>query len=313
MLITRCFIVSLLTIMSTPQSPNTRAYVILAVGIFCISFSAIFVKWTHLPGVTSGFYRLGISTLVLLIPFLRQRANRPPLNRRALALGALGGVWFGLDVIAWNTSLTYASAASATLLGNTSSVIVALVAWLIFREKLRGKFWLGLFIAVAGVLLVLGADLMNVQETQAIADTRTFGNLLSLLGAFFYAGYLLTTQRTRAHLDTVSSLFFMSAVGAVILLLVNVVQGLPLIGFAPQTWLALLGLALITHVGGWLAINYALGHIRASIVSVTLLAQPVMTALFSIPLLGENLFLLQIIGGVLVLSGIYIVNRHGRS
>jgi drug/metabolite transporter (DMT)-like permease len=74
-----------------------------------------------------------------------------------------------------------------------------------------------------------------------------------------------------------------------------------------------LGLALITHVGGWLAINYALGHIRASIVSVTLLAQPVMTALLSIPLLGEDLFPLQIVGGVLVLSGIYIVNRYGRS
>lgn len=297
---------------SQPAS-TTRAYVILAIGIFCISFSAIFVKWTHLPGVTSGFYRLAISTLVLAVPFLRQRADRPPLNHRALALGALGGVWFSLDVIAWNTSLTYASAASATLLGNTSSVIVALVAWLIFREKLRGKFWLGLFIAVAGVLLVLGADLIMVQETQAIADTRTYGNLLSLLGAFFYAGYLLTTQHTRAHLDTVSSLFFMSAVGSVILLAVNVVQGQMLIGFAPQTWLALLGLALITHVGGWLAINYALGHLRASIVSVTLLAQPVMTALFSIPLLGEALFPLQIIGGGLVLGGIYIVNRYGRS
>lgn len=297
---------------SQPAS-TTRAYVILAIGIFCISFSAIFVKWTHLPGVTSGFYRLAISTLVLAVPFLRQRADRPPLNRRALALGALGGVWFALDVIAWNTSLTYASAASATLLGNTSSVIVALVAWLIFREKLRGRFWLGLFIAVAGVLLVLGADLITVQETQAIANTRTYGNLLSLLGAFFYAGYLLTTQRTRAHLDTVSSLFFMSAVGSVILLAVNVVQGQMLIGFAPQTWLALLGLALITHVGGWLAINYALGHLRASIVSVTLLAQPVMTALFSIPLLGEALFPLQIIGGGLVLGGIYIVNRYGRA
>ena len=290
-----------------------RAYLILAFGIFCISFSAIFVKWTHLPGVTSGFYRLAISTAVLLIPFMRQRADRPPLTRRALLLGALGGVWFGLDVIAWNTSLTYASAASATLLGNTSSVIVALGAWLIFREKLRGKFWLGLGVAVSGVLLVLGADLITVQATQAIADTRTFGNLLSLLGAFFYAGYLLTTQRTRAHLDTLSSLFFMSAVGSVILLMVNLAQGLPLTGFAPQTWLALLGLALVTHVGGWLAINYALGHIRASIISVTLLAQPILTALFSIPLLGEGLFPLQIIGGALALSGIYIVNRYGRS
>src|SRR5512147_2515076 len=196
--------------MPTSQpSATSRAYVILGIGIFCISFSAIFVKWTHLPGVTSGFYRLAISTLVLLMPFVRVRADRPPLNRRALTLGVLGGVWFGLDVIAWNTSLSYASAASATLLGNTSSMIVALAAWLIFREKLRGKFWLGLFIAVAGVLLVLGADLMTVQETQAVADTRTFGNLLALLGAFFYAGYLLTTQHTRNHLDTVSSLFFM--------------------------------------------------------------------------------------------------------
>ncbi len=297
---------------SRPTS-NTRAYAILAIGIFCISFSAIFVKWTHLPGVTSGFYRLSISTAVLLIPFLLRRTDRPPLSRRALALGALGGVWFGLDIIAWNTSLTYASAASATLLGNTSSVIVALAAWLIFREKLRGKFWLGLFIAVAGVLLVMGADLITIQDTQVVADTRTFGNLLALLGAFFYAGYLLTTQHTRAHLDTLSSLFFMSAIGSVILLAVNLAQGLPLAGFAPQTWLALLGLALITHVGGWLAINYALGHLRASIVSVTLLAQPVMTALFSIPLLGEDLFPLQIVGGVLVLSGIYIVNRYGRS
>jgi drug/metabolite transporter (DMT)-like permease len=93
---------------------------------------------------------------------------------------------------------------------------------------------------------------------------------------------------------------------------ITIAQGDPLWGFSINSWLALLGLALITHVIGWLAISYALGHIRASIVSVTLLGQPVLTALFSIPLLGEGLVLLQIIGGLLVLSGIYIVNRLGR-
>ena len=46
---------------------------------------------------------------------------------------------------------------------------------------------------------------------------------------------------------------------------------------------------------------------------MTLLGQPVLTALFSIPLLGEDLFPLQIVGGLLVLGGIYIVNRYGRS
>jgi drug/metabolite transporter (DMT)-like permease len=123
-----------------PRSPLSRAYLLLALGIFFISFSAIFTKWTTLPGVTSGFYRLAIAALALAIPFYKRRAQHPPLDRRVLALALLGGLWFALDTAMWNTSLTFTSAASATLLGNTSSILVALGAWLIFRERLRGRF-----------------------------------------------------------------------------------------------------------------------------------------------------------------------------
>jgi drug/metabolite transporter (DMT)-like permease len=295
-----------------PRSTLTRAYLLLALGIFFISFSAIFTKWANLPGVTSGFYRLAIAAVALALPFYRRRAQHPPLDRRVLALALLGGLWFALDTALWNTSLTLTSAASATLLGNTSSVLVALGAWLIFREHLRGRFWLGLLVALIGVLLVLSADWLTPQDTAALADTRTLGNLLALAAAFFYAAYLLTTQHTRASLDTVSYLFIMSAFGASVLLVFNVVRGFPLTGFPPPTWLALLALGLITHVGGWLAINDSLGYIPASIVSVTLLGQPVLTAILAIPLLGEALFPLQIIGGILALTGIYIVNRFGR-
>ena len=69
----------------------------------------------------------------------------------------------------------------------------------------------------------------------------------------------------------------------------------------------------MSHLGGYLAINYALGHLRATSVSVSLLGQPVLTALLSIPLLGELLSVQQIIGGTLVLAGIYLVNRRGSS
>lgn len=68
-------------------------------------------------------------------------------------------------------------------------------------------------------------------------------------------------------------------------------------------------LGLIPQVAGWLAINQALGHIKPTIASVTLLSQSVFTALFSIPLLGEQLTLLEIGGAVIVLGGIYLVNR----
>ncbi len=292
---------------------TTRAaYVILAFGIFCIGFSAIFVKLADLPGSTSGFYRLGIASIALLPMYLARRSKFPPLPKRVFGLAALGGLFFALDVWTWQSGLIYTSAASATLLGNTSSIIVALGAWLIFREKLRLPFWTGLFIAFVGVLIVLGADFLTPHASDAVANVRTEGNLLALLGACFYAGYLLTTQHTRVHLDTVAYLFLMSAIGALILLGITIAQGDPLWGFSIKAWLALLGLALLPHVIGWLAISYALGHIRASIVSVTLLGQPVLTALFSIPLLGEGLVPLQIIGGLLALSGIYIVNRFGR-
>jgi drug/metabolite transporter (DMT)-like permease len=294
-----------------PHSP-ARAYLVLTLGIFCIAFSAIFVKWSRLPGATTGFYRLAISSAVMLVPFLMRRSHRAPISSRVFGLAALGGLWFALDVWVWQTGLTYASAASATLLGNTSSILVALGAWLIFHEKLKFNFWIGLGVAFTGVLLVLGADLFAAPAAQTLTNTRTEGNLLSLLGAFFYAAYLLTTQHTRAHLDTLSYLFIMSGVGALILLLPNIVQQQPLWGYSTEAWLALVGLALIAHLGGWLAIGYALGHLRASLVSVTLLGQPVLTALLSIPLLGEGLYPLQIVGGLLVLSGIYVVNRYGR-
>jgi drug/metabolite transporter (DMT)-like permease len=295
-----------------PRSPLTHAYLLLALGIFFISFSAIFTKWANLPGVTSGFYRLAIAAAALALPFYHRRAQHPPLDRRVLALAALGGLWFALDIATWNTSVTLTSAASATLLGNTSAILVALGAWLIFRERLRGPFWLGLFIALIGVLLVLSADWLTPQDKTASVDTRTLGNILALLAAFFYAAYLLTTQHTRASLDTLSYLFIMSAFGAIVLLIFNVIRGFPLAGFPPQTWLALLALGLITHIGGWLSINYSLGHIPASIVSVTFLSQPVLTAILAILLLGEALFPLQIIGGMLALIGIYVVNRFGR-
>src|SRR5206468_2019140 len=101
-----------------------------------------------------------------------------------------------------------------------------------------------------------------------------------------------------------------SASASIILLAYCLVRGLPLMGFSTDTWLALLALGIISHVGGWLAINYSLGHLPAPIASVSLLSQPVFTAVLSVPLLGEGLSIYQIGGGALVLVGIYIVNRR---
>jgi len=89
--------------------------------------------------------------------------------------------------------------------------------------------------------------------------------------------------------------------------------GTTLSGFPPRAWLALAGLGLVSQLCGWLAINYALGHLRAAPVSVCLLAQAVVTAVVAMPVLGEFLRTNQLAGGALVLGGIYLVTAGERS
>jgi drug/metabolite transporter (DMT)-like permease len=86
--------------------------------------------------------------------------------------------------------------------------------------------------------------------------------------------------------------------------------GPPLTGYPAVTYWSLIALALVTQVGGYLCINYALGHLPASIVSPTMLGQPVLTALLAVPLLGEPLILVQIGGGLLVLGGIWLIHQR---
>jgi drug/metabolite transporter (DMT)-like permease len=97
-------------------------------------------------------------------------------------------------------------------------------------------------------------------------------------------------------------------VAAFSLLLISLGMRMPLTGYPAQSWLSFLGAALVSQVGGYLSIAYALGHLPASIVSPSLTGQPVVTALLAIPLLGEALHTEQWLGGLVVLIGIYLVH-----
>jgi drug/metabolite transporter (DMT)-like permease len=288
---------------ATPGTTRLRVYLTLAAGILCIAFSAIFTRWAQVPGTVSAFYRVAIAAVALAVPFARVTARRRVRVAWPVWLLAAGaGIFFALDLGLWNTSLFLTPAATATLLGNDAPIIVGLGALLLFRERLGWLYWVGLALALLGMLAIVGPDVLTRSSLGA-------GDLLALTAGAAYGAYLLATQRIRAHLDTLSSLWVAGVVGAVLLLIFDLITRQQLWGFSVRTYVVLLALGLIIQVGGWLAINYALGHLPASIVSVTLLAQPILTAIFAVPLLGETLSGAQIIGGALALSGIYLVNR----
>ncbi|MCX7671116.1 MAG: DMT family transporter, partial [Anaerolineae bacterium] len=171
------------------------AYLSLLVGVFCISFTAIFTKWAAMPGPVSAAYRMSIAALALTIPFLRQMRGRAWRFPAGAVWGVLGGVAFALNLALLNSALLLTSAATATLLDNTAPIWVGLGAMLFFRERLGWRYWAGLGLALAGAAVVTGF-------TSPRSLHLNPGDALAFVGALFYATYLLVTQRGRTQLDT---------------------------------------------------------------------------------------------------------------
>lgn len=284
-----------------PQN-KILSYAALALGITALSLSAMFVRWADAPGAMTGFYRLLISTVLMFPLFVRQQTRREKIDRKFLLFPIIGGVFTALDFTLWNTSVQYTTAANATLLGNTSPLWVALIALFLFREKLRGSFWIGLALALTGAMLVVGSNFLQ-------NPTLGFGDLLASTAAIFYALYQLTTQRGRKYIDPFRYTWLVGVSATAGMFIINIVLGNSFTGFSTQTWLVFLATAVISQMIGYLSISYALGHLPASVVAPTLIGQPILTAILAIPLLGEIPLPIQWLGGGIALAGIYIVNQ----
>jgi drug/metabolite transporter (DMT)-like permease len=286
------------------RDKNILPYLALAFGILVLGFSAIFVRWANAPGPIMAYYRLGLATL-LLTPIYFYSARKHPkvrLGWSILVFPAIAGVMTALDHTIWSTALRYTSAANATVVNYIAPLWVALFAWLVQRQKLSRLFWAGLTLTLLGVAVISGSDLLRHPAVGR-------GDLLALLSSFFFAGYFLATEGGRKRLDTLTYTWLVGIASTITLLAINLLLHSSFTGYPPQTYWAFLGAALFSQLGGYLSIGYALGHLPASVVSPTMLGQPVMTALLAVPLLGEALYPAQIAGGLIVIVGIYWVHR----
>jgi drug/metabolite transporter (DMT)-like permease len=289
------------------------AYGALLIAIAGVAWSAIFIRWSALPGPSSAFYRVFIAALVLVpwrtISSLTSRRARREVSSttwRAGLLALAGGIFFGFDLALYNTSVMRTTATTATLFGNSAPIFVGLGSWLFFRRRPRRTFWVGLSLATAGAAVVMVA---NATAKQGATGDLT-GALMSIGAAAFFAAYLLATEHVRGEVDTLTFSTIAITGSVLTLLVVCAVVDAPLSGFTTKTWLALLALGLISQLGAYLGLAYALGHLPATITSVGLLAQVPLTALLAVPLLGEPLTGPYLAGGALVLTGIYVVNRE---
>jgi drug/metabolite transporter (DMT)-like permease len=276
--------------------------VLLLAALIIIGFSAIFIKLSLAPGNVTAFYRLFIGSVIVVIPFLfdiRKPGKRP--SKRAVIISTGAGVVFGIDMVLWTTGVDLGGATMPTLVANTAPVWVGLGAMIFFKEKLRAGFWLGLAIALAGVFLVMS----DINGKPVSFNT---GTLLGLSAAIFYGSFFLISQHARKQINTLQYFFISSFSASMVNLLFIFILGQRLFGYPLVSWVYFFIMGFIGQVAGWLILNYLQGKLPASLIAPTLLVQPVMTALLAMFFLGDSFTLIDVIGGTIVLAGIFIVH-----
>lgn len=270
-----------------------------------VSFAALFVRFAlPAPPVVTGFYRMLVAS-VLIGAWVALRRPRLTATRRGVALALASGLCFGTDLALWQTSLVHTRVATATLLVNTTPVLVGLYTWLVLGRRLAPRFLAGAGLALGGTAVLLG---FPHPEGDA-----TLGALLALSAALFYTGYLLLMTAARRGVGTLPAMLCMSVSSSLALGGIALLRGDPFSGFPARSWAAMLGAALVSQIGGVMAIIAALRYLPATVASVALLGQPLGTAILGWILLAEPIAPLQAAGGVLILTGIALAFQPTQS
>ncbi len=288
---------------------GARPYLALAVGMAAVSSSAVIIAFARAQGVPAlsiAALRMAVAALALApLALTRGRKELLHLPLRDAGLAAASGLLLAVHFASWITSLDYISVMSSVALVSMNPLFVGLASMLFLRERMAGWTAAGVVVAVAGAAVVALSD-----RGAASARAATLrGDLLALLGAAAASGYLLIGRGLRRRMSLVPYVAIAYTTAAVALLAAALVLRAPLVGWSPKGWLLVLLLAAVPQLVGHTAYNYALRHVSAVFVTVTLLAEPIGATLLAIPLLGQVPPPLRIAGGALILAGIWVASR----
>ena len=292
---------------------DRRAMLIALTGAAVISFSPIFYIYSNTNPSTGAFFRMIYALPVLaLLAFLVRKADTRSSRTRWMAVGA--GLLLAPDMVAYHISMDFVGIGVATLIGNSQVILVTLVSWKLFGEKPNPAILFSLPIVMIGLLLISG-----IADSEPYGVDPVKGVIFGIATAIFYTTFLIVFRYCNRELAPVSSVQLDATAGAAIGLLILGILPLSKVAVEPvdfqPTWPGhgwLMLLALLSQVGGWLAVAYALPRLPAAHTSFAILLQPVLTLIWGFLILNEDGHSTnQLLGMLLVLGAITSVTIYG--
>ena len=283
-----------------------KQYSVLAIGVISVSFAAVFIRIAEAPSLVIAAYRMCLAALVLT-PFAISLAGSElrQMSRKNLVMMLLAGGFLALHFGLWITSLSYTSVATSVVLVTATPIFVAVASYLLFKEKLTIKIVLGIIISIGGSILIGYGN-------WTIGTSPLIGAGLALAGALAVAGYLLIGRRIRRTTGLLSYTFVTYSSAALFLLITALASRSSLSGYSGDTYLMFVLLALIPQILGHSSLNWSLKFMPATMVTIAVLGEPIIATILAFFILNESPTLIEIIGGILILGGIFIAFRENK-
>jgi drug/metabolite transporter (DMT)-like permease len=288
----------------------------LAVAVTSASFASILIRLAQplAPSLVIAAWRLLLASLILWpIYLVRRRRGPESLPGRIVLAAAISGIFLALHFATWIASLALTTVASSTVLVATAPLFVAALSPLALREKVGTRLAAGLGLALLGVIVISAAGSCSLLPqlscpgfSAGLQAEALRGNLLALAGALAAAFYLMLGRRVRQALSLIPYITISYSSAALVLLLFVLVTGLELTGYPSLAYLLFLLLAIFPQLIAHSTYNWALRHLAAATVAITLLGEPVGATMLAGVLLNEIPNLTEILGMILILAGIWI-------
>jgi drug/metabolite transporter (DMT)-like permease len=280
-----------------------------AVAVVAVSTSAILVELSDAPRVLKAGYRV-LFTTAFVAPFaVRERAAFSSVSGSDWVVVTVAGVLLAVHFTSWFASIEFTSIAASTTLVQTQPAFVAVGAWLLLDERVGARIVGGILVAIAGSVLLSTGDFLT---GGAIGPNPSLGNALAVVGAVAGAGYVLAGRSVRQRLSLAPYVFVVYGVCTGTLFAVAVALDLPLVDYPAHEWALFVGMAVGPGLFGHTVVNWALEHVESSVVSASLLGEPIGSTLLALAVFGEVPGAFTVAGGAVVLVGI-AVTTTGRA
>ncbi len=284
-----------------------KTFLILFIGILAISLGSILIRLTDdVHPVMIATYRLLFSSIILIPIFRIKKLSFRGLSSKEWFLCVISGVFLALHFITWVSSLQYTSVANSVVLVTMSPIFVGFFSYLLLKEKLSKNLIIGIFISIAGSLILT----LSMGQTSILqASNPILGNILALLGAITVSFYIIIGSIIRKKYDLITYITIVYSIAAIVLLFTSFALNLSFAGYKTTSYVYMLLMAILPQMIGHTTFNWALKHLKSSMVAITTMGEPVGATIMAYFIFNETLNVSQISGIILIFFAIYLASK----